>query len=79
MSNSAFRGPTHTIARVNWTGSVVFESCLFNVWAPGRYTIEAASGDLVVRGSDFQHVGGQVLLSGTVYKVVFTGNIVAAS
>jgi hypothetical protein len=75
--SSAFWGPSHMVASVSGTGSVGFESCIFNTWAAGNATADAAvqvyGGDVLVRGSDFQssHPGGQVhLFSGARTAIV---------
>ena len=79
--SSAFWGPSNQIARISGTGSVGFESSLFNTWDPhglGRAAIQIDGGDLLVRGSDFQthHPGGNVLLSNGTGKVIIAHNLV---
>lgn len=32
ISNSAFWGPSNQIAKINGTGTVAFDSCIFNAW-----------------------------------------------
>ena len=78
--SSAFWGPSNQIARLNGTGSVGFESCLFNTWDPrknGTAAIQVYGGDVLVRGSDFQtaHPGGQVLLGAGSGKAVIAHNL----
>ena len=79
--SSAFWGPSNQIALINGTGSVGFESCLFNNWDvknEGRAAINVFGGDILVRGSDFQtpHSGGQVLLGANVGKAIIAHNII---
>jgi len=81
--SSAFWGPSHQIARINGTGSVGFESCLFNTWAAGANltgdpaAIQVFGGSVFVRGGEFQsaHKGGQVFLGAGVKKAIVTENI----
>ncbi len=79
--NSAFWGPSYQIARLAGTGSVGFESCMFNDWdakKEGRPALIVESGDVSVRGCDFQtpHAGGQVLLAAGVGKAIVAHNLV---
>ncbi len=80
--SSAFWGPSNEIAVLNGsTGSVGFESCLFNTWdanQTGAAAINVAGGDVLVRGCDFQssHPGGQVLMSPGAGKVIVTENLI---
>ena len=79
--SSAFWGPSHQVASIHGTGSVGFESCIFNSWAAGNATGAAAlqvyGGDALVRGSEFQstHPGGQVHLYSGARKVIVSENI----
>jgi hypothetical protein len=79
--SSAFWGPSHQIAVINGTGSVGFESCMFNTWdakSTGNPAMIVAGGDVMVRGSDFQtsHPGGQLLLTAGARKAIFTENLI---
>lgn len=87
--NCAFWGPSASIARVEGTGSVGFDSCIFVTW-DGRpanesthsaAAIDVGGGDLLVRGCDFQsnHSGGQALLREGTGRVIFTENLVAGT
>ena len=79
--SSAFWGPSHQIAKIDGTGSVGFESCIFNSWAAGNATgaaaIQVFGGDALVRGGDFQssHPGGQVHLFAGAKKAIISENI----
>lgn len=80
--NSAFWGPSNQIAKISGTGSVGFESCMFNTWDAknlGRAAIQSVgAGDLLVRGCDFQssHPGGQVYLGPGSGKAIVTENLI---
>ena len=79
--NSAFWGPSHMVASLSGTGSAGFESCIFNSWAAGNGTADAAlqvyGGDVLIRGSDFQssHPGGQVRLFSGARKAIVSENL----
>ena len=80
--NSAFWGPSNQIARAEGTGSIGFESCIFNDWdaaKTGAPAISILGGDALIRGNDFQraHAGGQVLLGAGAGKVIVTENLVS--
>jgi hypothetical protein len=80
--NSAFWGPSHKIANIAGSGSVGFESCVFNEWdskGTGQPAILVSGGDLQVRGCDFQrsHPGGQITLAAGSGKAVITDNLIA--
>jgi hypothetical protein len=79
--NSAFWGPSHQVASIHGTGSVGFDSCIFNSWASENATNAAAlqvyGGDALVRGNEFQstHPGGQVHLFAGARKVIVSENL----
>ena len=79
--SSAFWGPSHQIATIGGSGSVGFESCIFNSWAAENATNAAAiqvyGGNALVRGSEFQtsHPGGQVHLFPGAKKVIVSENL----
>jgi len=80
--NSAFWGPSHQIAKIAGTGSVGFESCMFNTWdsaKTGQAAIQVSGGDVLVRGCDFQSdkIGGQVILRSGTGKAIITENLIA--
>jgi hypothetical protein len=80
--NSAFWGPSHQIAKIAGTGSVGFESCMFNTWdsaKTGQAAIQVSGGDVLVRGCDFQSdkIGGQVILASGTGKAIITENLIA--
>ena len=81
LENPTAAGPGRQIAAVSGSGSVSFDSCIFNTWdaaGVGLPALTATGGDLVVRGCDFQtpHVGGQVLLGNGTRRAIITGNLV---
>ena len=78
--NSAFWGPSHKVSDIQGSGSVGFDSCVFNAWdaqKTGQPAIILSGGDLQVRGCDFQsaHPGGQILLRAGSAKAIVTDNI----
>lgn len=82
--SSAFWGPSHKIADISGTGSVGFESCIFNEWDAkntGQAALVVSGGDVQVRGSDFQraHKGGQVLLLPGSGKAIVTDNLMTGA
>lgn len=59
-------------AKLNGTGTVAFDSCIFNYWDAdnqNRSAIQVYGGNAQVRGNDFQHKGGQLLVTGSAKKV----------
>ncbi len=81
LVSSSFWGPSNQVATLAGSGSVGFESCIFNTWdaiKQGRAAIQVAGGDVMVRGCDFQsaHPGGQVLLLPGANKAIVAHNIV---
>jgi len=78
--NSAFWGPSNQIAKIDGSGTVGFSDCIFNFWdadGKGRYAIQAAgSGNLLVRGCDFQKDGNQVQMQGSLRRAVIAGNVI---
>jgi hypothetical protein len=82
ISNSAFWGPSISNADISGTGSVGFESCVFNAWnadKSGAASIHAHSGSTVlVRGCEWQQASGpHVLLDKGVKKAIVAENIIA--
>jgi len=78
--NSAFWGPADQIAVMDGTGELTFGDCEFVQWDAdntGRAAIQAHSGNLIVRGCDFQQVDPQIALSASVKKAIILGNIFA--
>lgn len=80
LVNTAFWGPSHQIARLDGSGTVGFGDCIFSQWdatGAGLYAISVTgTGNLLVRGCEFQQVGNQVQLGQQVKKSVITGNII---
>jgi len=78
--NTAFWGPSYHIAQISGSGTVGFGDCTFCQWDAknqGRYAITVnGTGNLLVRGCEFQQVGNQIQLGADVKKSVITGNII---
>lgn len=77
--NSAFWGPCNQIAKIAGSGTVGFSDCTFVHWdrnREGRHAIQAAGGNLIVRGCEFQEDKPQVELGAGVAKAVITDNLV---
>jgi len=81
--NTAFWGPSNQIARIYGSGTVGFGDCTFSAWdavKQGRYAIQVhGTGNVLVRGCDFQQDGNQVSMDGTVSRAVIVGNIITGS
>jgi hypothetical protein len=83
VTNSAFWGPSVKNADISGTGSVGFESCIFNAYdagGVGAASIHAHAGStLSVRGCEWQNQfnGPQVLLDAGVKKAIIAENIIA--
>ena len=83
ITNSAFWGPSIKNADISGSGSVGFESCLFNAWdadKSGAASIHAHNGStLLVRGCEWQNAFGapQVLLDAGVRKAIVAENIIS--
>jgi hypothetical protein len=79
FSNCAFWGPCNQIAKIAGTGTVGFSDCTFCEWDhnnEGRAAVQAAGGNLLVRGCDFQRDKPQVDLGTNVLRAVISDNIV---
>jgi hypothetical protein len=81
--NSAFWGPSNSIAKVAGSGTTGFGDCTFTEWdhsKQGHYAIEVdgATGNLLVNNCDFQQDGNQVNLgsSMTLARAVISGNVI---
>jgi hypothetical protein len=77
--NSAFWGPCNQIAKIAGKGTVGFSDCTFVQWdrnREGRHAIQAAGGNLLVRGCEFQENKPQVEVGADVRKAVITGNLI---
>ena len=83
VTNSAFWGPSIKNADISGSGSVGFDSCIFNAWdadKSGAASIHAHAGATVmVRGCEWQNAYGapQVLLDAGVRKAIIAENIIA--
>ena len=84
VTNSAFWGPSIKNADVSGSGSVGFESCVFNAWNAdnsGAASIHAHAGSTIsVRGCEWQNAyagAPQVLLDAGVKKAIVAENIIA--
>ena len=82
--NSAFWGPSVKNADISGTGSVGFESCIFNAYdagGVGAASIHAHAGSTIsVRGCEWQNQfpnAPQVLLDAGVKKAIIAENIIA--
>eukprot|EP00118_Oscarella_pearsei_P005828 m.26768 g.26768 ORF g.26768 m.26768 type:complete len:456 (+) comp29501_c0_seq3:37-1404(+) len=80
--NSAFWGPSNSIAKISGSGTTGFGDCTLCQWdqsKKGRSAIEidGATGNLMVNNCDFQHDGNQIDLgsSPTLARAVITGNV----
>jgi hypothetical protein len=61
--SSAFWGPSNQIAKIAGSGSVGFDSCIFNNWdaiKQDRAAIQVSGGSVLVRGCEFQAAKNQV-------------------
>jgi hypothetical protein len=77
--NSAFWGPCNQIAKIAGSGTVGFSDCTFVQWdrnKDGRHAIQAKSGNLIVRGCEFQEDKPQVEIGAAVRKAVVTDNLI---
>jgi len=77
--NCAFWGACNQIARVSGAGTVGFGDCTFMQWdhrGEGRAALQAESGNLLVRGCEFQEDKLQAALGKSVQRAVITGNII---
>lgn len=77
--NCAFWGPCHQIARVAGQGTVGFSDCTFVQWDrknEGRPALWLESGNVLVRGCEFQADKLQLRVGEGVQRAVITGNLV---
>jgi len=81
--NSAFWGASINVARIDGSGSVGFDDCIFNQWDgdnTGAYAIVAnGSGSLIVSSTEFQHNGNQIQLGPQLDRAVIVGNLFSGS
>ena len=77
FSNSAFWGRCNQVAKIEGRGLVAFNDCTFDDWAHtgGRAAIQAASGNLVVRGCNFHQNLPHISLAENVDTAVIAANI----
>jgi hypothetical protein len=76
--NSSFWGPCNQIARIAGRGTVGFSDCTFVEWdrqREGRHAIQASSGNVLVRGCEFQQAKPQVELKEAVRHAVIADNL----
>lgn len=77
--NCAFWGPCNQIARISGNGTVGFGDCTFVHWDhnnEGRAALQADSGNVLVRGCEFQQDKPQVQLGTLCRRVVVTDNVI---
>jgi hypothetical protein len=80
--NCAYWGPCHQIAKVAGSGTVGFSDCTFVQWdKPGenRPALKVESGNLIVRGCEFQQDKPQIDLGEGVRRAVITGNLITGT
>jgi hypothetical protein len=80
--NSAFWGPCRQIARLAGEGTVGFTDCIFAEWDgknEGLPAIDARSGNLIVRGSEFQQDKAQIRLGEKIRRAVISDNLITGS
>lgn len=77
--NCAFWGPCRQIAHVAGRGTVGFSDCTFVQWdhhREGRPALQVESGNLLVRGCEFQEDKPQVALGPGVQRAVIAENLI---
>jgi len=77
--NCAFWAPCNQIAKVAGKGTVGFSDCTFSHWdrnQEGRAALQFESGNVIVRGCDFQQDKPQISLGEGVKRAVILGNII---
>lgn len=77
--NSAFWGPCNQIARIAGSGTVGFSDCTFVQWdrkREGRHALQIESGNVIVRGCEFQENKPQISLGENVRRAVITDNLI---
>lgn len=77
--NTAFWGPTNSVARLYGTGTVSFQSCTFVNWDQvhhdGTAAIRSFDGNLIVQGSNFQQDSPAIELGPATKKASIIGNV----
>lgn len=76
--NCAFWGPCNQIAKIAGRGTVGFSDCTFMQWDhnnEGRAALQVESGNVLVRGCEFQMDKPQLELGENVRRVVVSDNI----
>ena len=77
--NSAFWGPTNSIAVVGGTGTTTFDSCGFVQWdlvyRNSTPAIVQNSGSLLLNGNEFQSPGVQLHIGPAAHKTIVSSNI----
>jgi hypothetical protein len=81
FSNSAFWGPCNQVAKIAGRGTVGFSDCTFVQWSKkgDRAAIQASSGNVLVRGCEFQEKKPHILLGEGVSAAIVTGNLFSGS
>jgi len=77
--NCAFWAPCNQIAKIAGKGTVGFSACTFSHWDrndEGRAALQFESGNVIVRGCDFQQNKPQISLGRDVKRAVVSDNIV---
>ncbi len=77
--NSAFWGPCNQIAKIAGRGTVGFSDCTFVQWdrnKEGRHALQVESGNLIVRGCEFQENKPQISLGAAVRRAVVSANLI---
>jgi len=77
--NSSFWGPCNQIAKIAGKGTVGFSDCTFVQWdrnGEGRHALQVESGNVLVRGCEFQENKPQIQLGPSVRRAVITGNLI---
>jgi len=77
--NCAFWAQCNQVAKIAGKGTVGFSDCTFSHWDrnnEGRAALQFASGNVIVRGCDFQQDKPQISLGREVKRAAISGNIV---
>ena len=77
--NSAFWGPCNQIAKIAGRGTVGFSDCTFVQWdrsKEGRHALQFESGNVIVRGCEFQENKPQISLGEKVKRAVVSDNVI---
>jgi len=77
FSNTAFWGPSDSIARISG-GTVSFVNCIFTTWDAHNnndYAININGGSLQVMSSDFRKSGNHIFASSSATKIIVAGNL----